>query len=73
MLHETIRVFPDTKTAAVEALSVIFEHARESEEFFEFGPLSVPSIMSSGLWISGELHVIVELLQSIDGLDILPE
>lgn len=73
MLSETIRVFPETEELAVEALSVVFEHARVSEEFFEFGSLSIPQIMASGLWVSGELHIVRGLLDRIEGLDVLSE
>lgn len=62
-----IRYLFDSELAAAEALGAVLKYARSTEDDFTFGGLSLPQLLSSGLWLTGETDGIAEILDKIEG------
>jgi len=67
MDHKNARYFFDSLASAAMALIAVLQYARNSDEWFRFGPLNAQQILDSGLRISGEIEGISEKLDDIAG------
>lgn len=62
-----IRYLFDSPQAAAMALSVVLRHARTSEDDFTFGGLTLESLVSSGLWLTGDVSAVQKRLDAVPG------
>ncbi len=67
--HQTLRYFADSRITLGMALIKLLEYARDHAEDFEVGPLSLATLVTSGLTISGpDLTGPAEVLSRVPGL-----
>jgi hypothetical protein len=70
----TLRFFADSRIPLAHAVIALVEHARGSEDNFEFGPLDLAVMTESGLTVAGpDLDGVAMLLSRIPGLVELPQ
>lgn len=64
------RVFRfDSLESAALGLTTVLQHARKTNDFYVFGPLSAPTVLSAGLTVTGQLDSLSSELDKIPGTD----
>lgn len=65
----TLRYRADMPLAYAQAVIALVEHARNSKDEFEFGPLELAALKHTGLVVTGpDLNGVAGLLAGIPGL-----
>ncbi len=66
-MHTNRRFMFDTIEAASEGLATVLEDARKSKVFYQFSGLTPEQVLTSGLYMSGELDAVTAKLDALEG------
>lgn len=62
-----VRFLFDSTEAAASALLVVLQYARQSTDNFEFGGLTLASLVESGMWMTGDVAGVAALVDRVPG------
>jgi len=65
---QTLRYRGAMRLAYSVALLLLMEHARESKDKFDFGPMNLDALENQGLVISGDVAGAAKMLAGVEGL-----
>lgn len=62
-----VRFLFDSTEAAAQALLTVLQYARETTDDFEFGGLTLVSLVESGMWLTGDVSEVAKRLDEVPG------
>ena len=62
------RILVDSVESAAETLLRVLEHARNSRDNYDFGPVHADSVFSQGLQLDGDIARVLEDVLTVPGV-----